>query len=90
MNIDPVKRKFDITGTNVDLTGLSCPVHLEMAMGYYTLTGDVNEVIVNGKTTLIPTRLMRMYDDTLVVTSAMQSIAPSRYLIRCLPRVSSR
>ena len=39
-------------------------------MGYYTLTGDVNEAIVNGKSKLIPTRLMRMYDDTLVVTRA--------------------
>ncbi len=39
-------------------------------MGYYTLTGDVNEAIVNGKSTLIPTRLMRMYDDTLIVSNA--------------------
>jgi hypothetical protein len=39
-------------------------------MGYYTLTGDANEMVVNGKTTLIPTRLMRMYDDTLIVTKA--------------------
>jgi hypothetical protein len=70
LTIDPAKRAFAITGTNVDLTGLSCPVHLEMAMGYYTLTGDVNEAIVNGKTALIPTRLMRMYDDTLIVSSA--------------------
>jgi len=70
LTIDPAKRKFAIAAKNVDLTGLSCPVHLEMAMGYYTLTGDVNEAIVNGKTALIPARLMRMYDDTLVVTSA--------------------
>jgi hypothetical protein len=70
LTIDPAKRKFAIAAKNVDLTGLACPVHLEMAMGYYTLTGDVNEAIVNGKTALIPTRLMRMYDDTLVVTSA--------------------
>jgi hypothetical protein len=70
MTIDPAKKTFAVKATNVDLTGLSCPMHLEIAMGYYTLTGDVNETIVNGKTTLIPMRLMRMYDDTLVVTSA--------------------
>ena len=70
LSIDPTKRKFSITAKNVDLTGLACPLHLEIGIGYYTLTGDVNEAIVNGKTTLIPTRLMRMYDDTLVVTKA--------------------
>jgi len=71
LTIDPAKRKFTIAAKNVDLTGLACPVHLEMAMGYYTLTGDVNEVIVNGKNALIPTRLMRMYDDKLIVSDAV-------------------
>jgi hypothetical protein len=71
LTIDPAKRTFAVTATNVDLTGLSCPVHLEMAMGYYTLTGDANEEIVNGKSATIPTRLMRMYDDTLVVSNAI-------------------
>ena len=71
LTIDPSKRKFAMTANNVDLTGLSCPVYLEMAMGYYTLTGDVNETIVNGKSALIPTRLMRTYKDTLVVSNAI-------------------
>lgn len=71
LTIDPIKRAFSITAANVDLTGLSCPVHLEIEMGYYILTGDINEAIVNGKIALIPTRLMRMYDDTLVVSSAV-------------------
>ncbi|MGD0596362.1 MAG: cellulase family glycosylhydrolase [Sedimentisphaerales bacterium] len=70
LTIDPIRRTFAITAKNVDLTGLSCPVHLELAMGYYTLTGDVNETIVNGKSVLIPTRLMRMYDDTLITSNA--------------------
>jgi hypothetical protein len=70
LTIDPTKKTFAVTATNVDLTGLSCPVHLELAMGYYTLTGDVNEAIVNGKSVLIPTRLMRMYDDTLITSNA--------------------
>ena len=78
LTIDPIKRALAITATNVDLTGLSCPVHLELAMGYYTLMGDINEAIVNGKSVLIPTRLMRMYDDTLVVSggSAKHSTKP--------------
>jgi hypothetical protein len=71
LTIDPAKRTFAMAATNVDLTGLSCPVHLEMTMGYYTLTGDANEAIVNGKSVLIPTRLMRTYDDTLVVSNAV-------------------
>jgi hypothetical protein len=70
LSIDPIKGKFSMAAKNVDLTGLACPVHLEIAMGYYTLTGDANEAIVNGKSKLIPSRLMRMYDDTLVVSSA--------------------
>jgi hypothetical protein len=70
LSIDPTGRKFSMAAKNVDLTGLASPVHLEIAMGYYTLTGDVNEAIVNGRSKLIPIRLMRMYDDTLVVTSA--------------------
>ena len=70
LTIDPIKRTFAVKATNVYLTGLSCPVHLEMAMGYYTLTGDANETIVNGPKKLIPTRLMRAYKDTLVVNKA--------------------
>ena len=71
LTIDPAKRKFSIAAKNVGLTGLACPVHLEMAMGYYTLTGDVNESIVNGSSALIPARLMRTYDDTLIVSNAV-------------------
>ena len=70
MSIDPVGRKFSLTAQNVDLTGLSSPLHLEISMGYYTLAGDINEAIINGKCVLIPTRLMRLYDDALVVTKA--------------------
>jgi hypothetical protein len=70
LTIDPIKRTFAIAAKNVGLTGLFCPVHLEIAMGYYTLTGDVNEAIVNGKSVLIPTRLMRTYDDTLITSNA--------------------
>ena len=69
MTIDFTKKTFAITVTNADLTGLACPLRLEITMGNYTLSGDVGETIVNGKKT-IPTRLMRMYKDTLIVTKA--------------------
>ena len=48
---------------------MACPLRLEITMGNYTLSGDANEAIVNGKKS-IPTRLMRTYQDTLIVTKA--------------------
>ncbi|HEY5503731.1 MAG TPA: hypothetical protein VIK28_01135, partial [Sedimentisphaerales bacterium] len=77
LTIDPIKRTFAMTAKNVDLTGLSCPVHLEMAMGYYTLTGDVSEAVINGPKKTIPTRLMRMYKDTLIVTPGKAKVKSS-------------
>jgi hypothetical protein len=65
--IDSQKNTFSINAQNVDLTGLACPVELKFAMGSYELKGHADETIVNGKKTLIPTRLMRTYKDTLVV-----------------------
>jgi hypothetical protein len=70
MVIDFNKKKFTISAKNLDLTGLACPLRLEITMGNYTLSGDADETIVNGKKTTIPTRLMRMYKDTLIVTKA--------------------
>jgi hypothetical protein len=62
---------FSVIAKNIDLTGLGCPLRLGFTMGDYTLSSqEVNEAIVNGKKTLIPTRLMRMYKDTLVVSKA--------------------
>jgi hypothetical protein len=61
---------FAITAKNINLTGLACPVELDFVMGGNLLCGEANETIVNGKKTLIPTRLMRMYDDTLIVKKA--------------------
>jgi hypothetical protein len=70
MTIDFTKKTFAVTVKNADLTGLGCPLRLEITMGNYTLSGDVGETVVNGKKTLIPTRLMRLYKDTLVVNKA--------------------
>jgi hypothetical protein len=61
---------FALTAKNINLTGLACPVELDFVMDGNLLWGDANEAVVNGKRTLIPTRLMRLYDDTLVVTKA--------------------
>jgi len=64
------KNTFTIKTKNIDLTGLGCPLRLDIKIGNYTLSGDADETVVNGNKTLIPTRLMRLYDDTLVVNKA--------------------
>jgi hypothetical protein len=38
--------------------------------GAYAPSGEANEAIVNGKSRTVPTRLMRMYDDTLIIKRA--------------------
>jgi alpha-tubulin suppressor-like RCC1 family protein len=70
--VDYKKRTFSINMQKVDLTGLTCPLRLELTIGgpitgNHTLFGVANETILNGKKTLIPARLMRLYKDTLVV-----------------------
>ncbi len=46
---DTKKKTFSFSATNVDLTGLSCPVGIEIKVGDWTGTAEVNEAIVNGK-----------------------------------------
>jgi hypothetical protein len=70
MKLDFRKGTFSITAKNVDLTGLSCPFQIKFTMGSYELKGNAYETVVNGAKKTIPTRLMRMYDDKLVVTKA--------------------
>ncbi|MGD0078308.1 MAG: hypothetical protein ABSB91_06750 [Sedimentisphaerales bacterium] len=70
MAFSKTPQTFAITAKNINLTGLASPVRLEFVMGGNLLWGDANEAIVNGKNKLIPTRLMRMYQDTLIVTKA--------------------
>jgi hypothetical protein len=70
LTLDFRKGTFAITGKNLNLTGLACPLELKFAMGSYELKGHAGETIVNGTKTLIPTRLMRLYKDTLVVNKA--------------------
>jgi hypothetical protein len=68
--IDFSKKTFAVTVSSADLTGLACPLQLIISLGDLVLASDANEVIVNGKNTTIPTRLMRLYGDKLVVTKA--------------------
>jgi hypothetical protein len=64
------KKTFAIKAQNVDLTGLGCPLRLDITMGNYIMTGNADETVVNGPKQLIPTRLMRTYDDRVVVNKA--------------------
>jgi hypothetical protein len=64
-----VRNTLAIKAKNVDLTGLRSPLELDIGMGASTIAGEANETIIN-KRKLIPTRLMRLYDDTLIVTKA--------------------
>jgi hypothetical protein len=70
LKFDFNKLTFAIITKNIDLTGLACPLELEIRLGDYVPSGEANEAIVNGKSKTIPTRLMRMYDDTLIVKKA--------------------
>jgi len=69
LQIDFNKKKFTIKAKNIDLTGLTCPVQLQITMGNYLLPGVAAESVVNGSKT-IPVRLMRTYDDVLNVSKA--------------------
>jgi O-glycosyl hydrolase len=70
LKFDFNKQTFSIKAKNIALTGLACPFQLNITLGGYLLTSDVSEAVVNGSKKLIPTRLMRQYKDTLVVTKA--------------------
>jgi hypothetical protein len=70
LKIDFNKNTFVIKAKKIDLTGLGASLQLNIIMGPYTLTGTASETIINGSRKLVPTRLMRMFDDTLVVTKA--------------------
>ena len=63
------KKTFALKAKNIDLTGLACPLRLDITLNKYFLSGEVNEAIVNGKKS-IPTRLMRTYKDMLIVSKA--------------------
>lgn len=71
LKLDFVNSRFIVNAKNVDLTGLGGTVKLELVMPEIgaIISGEADETIVNGRKR-IPTRLMRMYQDTLIVTRA--------------------
>jgi len=70
LTIDFTKKTFSIKTKNTDLTGLGCPLQLNITLGSYALSGDANEAIVNRANKRIPIRLMRTYLDELRIKSA--------------------
>ena len=84
MTIDFKKSTFAVTIKSADLTGLACPLELNFTIDNFILIGKATETVVNGPKTLIPTRLMRMYNDTLVVGKTKAKITAKRHrLIHC-------
>lgn len=64
--LDTKSRKFSFMAKNIDLTGLSCPVSVEIAIGDCIAQVQLDEDIVNGKKP-IPIQLMVGVKDTLGV-----------------------
>jgi hypothetical protein len=60
---DPIKGTFTFTATNVDLTGLCCPLTIEIKIGNYVGVGKADENIINGSTKPIPLQLRRRVGD---------------------------
>jgi hypothetical protein len=59
--------KFSFKAKNVDLSGLGCPLTVEIRVGGYTGAAEVNEVTVNGPKKPIPIKLMMGVKDSLRV-----------------------
>jgi hypothetical protein len=68
--IDLNKKTMILKADKVDLTGLSCPLELDITIGSYLLSGEADEYVVNGSTKTIPLTLMKSYKDCLNVTKA--------------------
>jgi hypothetical protein len=68
--IDLNKKTIILKADKVDLTGLSCPLELDITIGSYLLSGEADEDVVNGSRKTIPITLMKTYKDCLNVTKA--------------------
>jgi peptidoglycan-N-acetylglucosamine deacetylase len=64
--LDTKTRKFSLTAKNIDLSGLGCPLIIEIETGDYVYAAEVNEAIVNGKKP-IPIKLLMGVKDSLRV-----------------------
>jgi len=67
LTIDFNKKTFAIKTKNVGLTGLGCPLQLNITLGNYILSGEADEDIVNGPRRKIPIQLMMGVKDILRV-----------------------
>jgi hypothetical protein len=65
--IDTKKGKFALKIKNANLTGLGCPLTVEIEIGNYYGAGSADETVVNGKKKPIPIQLMSGYKDKLRV-----------------------
>jgi protocatechuate 3,4-dioxygenase beta subunit len=68
--VDLNKKTIILKADKVDLTGLSCPLELDITVGSYLLSGEADEDVVNGSRKTIPITLMKTYKDCLNVTKA--------------------
>jgi len=59
--------KFSFMAKNIDLSGLGCPLTIEIKIGDYTGEAEVNEAIVNGPKKPIPIKLMMGVKNSLRV-----------------------
>ncbi len=67
--LDFRRKTVVIKASNINLTGLGCPLRLNITLGDFVFSGDINETVVNGSSP-IPIRLMRTYKDTLAISKA--------------------
>lgn len=78
-SLDLNRNKFSFSARNIELTGLSCPLSLELEIGDYLGIGQADEEIVNGRRP-IPMDFMVGYADKVRV---------DRYRVRLSSRASS-
>lgn len=62
--IDTNKQIFSLSARNIDLTGLRCPLFVEIEFGGYTALAQAGEDVVNGRKPA-PMKLVSGFDDML-------------------------
>jgi hypothetical protein len=67
LTYDLKTHKFSFAASNLDLSGLGCPLTIKLAIDDYNSTTDADEKVVNGPTVPIPMRLMMGVKDALRV-----------------------
>jgi hypothetical protein len=67
LTYDLKTRKFAFSASKVDLSGLGCPLTVEVEVGDYNSTTDADEMIANGPKVPIPMLLMMGVKDVLRV-----------------------